>query len=99
MKHNFPEQPDGANADRFLAWLEAETIDFLKRSIGDPETTRAAIFLFVNRAYEAHMPEDKIGAMFGKCFVRAGFPEEDEDAAFHLLDFFGQIASRTHSGL
>jgi hypothetical protein len=77
---------------------ERNRIDCLKRSIGDAEATRCAIFLFANRAYEARMPEGEIGAMFGKCFVRAGFREGNEKAAFDLLELFGQIASRTHFG-
>lgn len=98
MKHNFRNQPDGEDADRFVSWLENETIDCLKRSIGNADVTSAAIFLYANRAYEAHMPEDKIGATFGKCFARAGFQEEDDEAAFALLEFFGQLARDAHSG-
>ena len=92
MKHNFREQPQGEAAERFLSWLERETIDALQRSLGDPEGTRAAIFLYANRVHEAGMPEREIGALFGKCVVRAGFNEEDEGPAFDLLEFFSQIA-------
>ena len=96
MKHDFREKPTGEEADQFLAWLESETIETLRRSQGDSEGTKTFIFLYVNRAYEAHLPEDQIGELFGKCFVRAGRPQEEEDTAFNLLEFFGQIAERTH---
>jgi hypothetical protein len=97
MKHNFREQPSGGEADAFLAWLERETIDLLLRTRGDAEGTKTAIFLFVNRAFEAHMPEQEIGALFGKCFVRAGRPQEDEAPAFELLEFLGEMAGRIHN--
>jgi hypothetical protein len=97
MKHDFRAEPSGAAADQFRSWLERETIDCLRRSLGDGEGTKTAIFLFVNRAYEAHLPEAEIGAMFGKCFVRAGSPEADEESAFALLEFLGEIAAKVHA--
>ena len=97
MKHDFRENPTGPDADAFLEFLEHETIDLLQRTLGDPEGTKTAIFLYVNRAYEAHLPETHIGSLFGKCFVRAGRPEEEQEAAWDLLEFFGQIAERTHN--
>ena len=96
MKHDFLVQRTGDAADRFCSWLEQETIDSLRRSHGDAEGTKAAIFLFVNRAYEAHMPESKIGEMFGVCIVRAGFSEADEEPAFALLEELGQLAAQVH---
>ena len=97
LKHDFHKEPTGADADAFLAWLERETIGLLGRTLGDPEGNKTAIFLYVNRAYESHMPESQIGSLFGKCCVRAGRTEEEQDAAFDLLEFFGQIAERTRS--
>lgn len=96
MKHDFRTQPTGEAADRFCSWLEQETIEMLRRSYGDAEATKSTIFLFVNRAFEAHLPEAEIGAMFGKCIVRAGFQEQDEEAVFAWLDFFGQLARNVH---
>jgi hypothetical protein len=98
MKHDFATSTDKAADDRFCAWLEAETVDGLKRTFGDGEATKSRIFLFVNRAYEAHMPESLIGATFGKCIVSAGYREEDEGPAFDLLEFLGGIARGVHNG-
>jgi hypothetical protein len=42
------------------------------------------------------MPESQIGEMFGKCIVRPGFREQDEEPAFAWLEHFGQIAAATH---
>lgn len=97
MKHNFRDQPTGDSADQFLAWLKRETIDSLKRSRSNPETLKGAVFLFVNRAYEAQMEDDQIGALFGKAFVRAGGAPDDEDAVFDLLEYFGEIAKAVHA--
>jgi hypothetical protein len=96
MKHDFAEQPDGEAADRFRAWLQSETIDSLQRTFGDAEGTKSAVFLFVNRAYESHMPEDQIGRIFGRCIVRAGFRKEDEPVLFDWLEFFAGIAVQVH---
>jgi hypothetical protein len=94
MKHDFRVQPSGDAADSFCSWLESETIESLRLSYGNGEASKNAIYLFVNRAFEAHMPEVQIGGMFGKCIVRAGFQEADEAPAFAWLDFFGQLAAK-----
>ncbi len=96
MKHDFRAQPTGDAADQFCSWLEQEATEALRRSHGDGEATKAAIFLFVNRAYEAHMPEQRIGGMFGRCVVRAGFREQDEESAFSWLEHFGELAAKVH---
>ena len=98
MTHDFARSTDGAADSRYVAWLEAETIDGLKRSYGDLEGTKAIIFLFVNRAFESHMPENLIGQTFGTCVARAGYREEEEGPAFDLLEFFGAIAREVHGG-
>lgn len=96
MKHNFRKEPAGQEAEQFCTWLEQETTASLRRSYGDGEATKSAIFLFVNRAYEARMPVTKIGEMFGTCIVRAGFREQDEEPAFAWLEHFGQLAAGVH---
>jgi hypothetical protein len=98
MKHDFATSTDRATEERFRAWLEAETTDGLKRSYGDGEGTKSIVFLFVNRACEARMPESLIGETFGKCIVRAGYREEDEGPAFDLLEFLCGIARGVHGG-
>jgi len=97
MKHDFRQQPSGAAAEQFCSWLEQETTASLRQSYGDGEATKSAISLFVNRAYEAHMLEAHIGEMFGKCIVRAGFREQDEEPAFAWLEHFGQLTSGVHN--
>ena len=98
MKYDFADSNDDAGAARFIAWIEAETIADLTRTYGDGEGTKTMIFLFVNRAFEAHMPETLIGETFGKCIVRAGYREEEEGPAFDLLEFLGGIARDVHGG-
>jgi hypothetical protein len=94
MKHDFRQQPSGEAAECFCSWLKEETTASLRRSYG--EATKSAIFLLVNRAYEAHMPEPQIGEMFGKRIVQAGFLEQDEESAFAWLDHFSQLAAGVH---
>ncbi len=96
MKHNFLLEPTGDAANRFCYWLEQETIDSLRRTHGNNEATKSAVFLFVNRAYEARMSAAMIGEMFGTCIVRAGHSEHDEELDFRLLEEFGQLAAKVH---
>ena len=96
MKHDFLTQPNGNDADRFLAWLQAETVEIPQRTRGDLEGTMTAIFLFGNRACESHLSDEQIGALFGMCFVRANRDEDEQDLAFDHLEFFGQHAQATH---
>jgi hypothetical protein len=98
MKHDFRQQATGDAADRFRAWLERETINSLRHAYGNAEATKTSIFLFANRAYEAHMPEGEVGRLFGKCLVRAGFREDEEEPAIAWLEFFGVLAARVHGG-
>jgi hypothetical protein len=97
VKHDLRAHPTGDAAERFRAWLESETIDTLRRSYGDAEQTKSAIFLFANRAYEAHMTNDSVDSLFARCIVRAGFQERDEAAAFAWLDQFGAVAANVHA--
>ena len=97
MKHDFRKKLSGDEANAFLAWLERETIDLLQRTRDDAEGTKTAIWLYVNRAFQAHMSEQEIGSLFGTCFVRAGRPEEDEAFAFDMLEFLGEMAARVHN--
>jgi len=39
----------------------------------------------------------QIGDLFGRCIVRAGFQERDEEPAFAWLEHFGQIAKKVHA--
>jgi len=96
-RHDFSREPTGAAADHFRQWLEQTTTDMLRRTIGDAEGTKTAIFLFANRAYEAKMADREVWQTFGKCFGRSGHPQSDEEAAFDLLEFIGDIAKATHS--
>ena len=92
MKHDFRAQPDGENAERFLSWLAQETEHSLRQA-GD---IKAAVFLYVNRAYEAHMPEAQISEVFGQCVARAGVPDESYDALFGCFEQMAQLAAAVH---
>jgi hypothetical protein len=96
MKHDFREHPSGDEDQGFLVWLENETTDLLRRSYRNGEATKGAIFLFVNRAFEAHMTETGIAELFGRCIARAGFPSEEDEATFAWLEHFCQIAAKGH---
>jgi hypothetical protein len=73
--------------------LIAETAATLQRSAGDPECIRAAVFLFLNRAYEAGIEPNVICDLLGvspdNVLQRAQLARADEAAvlaAYEILD-------------
>ena len=97
MKHDFRADPSSTQAEAFLEWLESETTSALRRDRGDAEATKSSVFLYVNRAYEAGLPDHLIGGMFGRCVVGAGFNEAEQEPAFDLLEALAEIAKKVHS--
>jgi hypothetical protein len=98
LKHDFRREPTGQKAEQFKLWLRDETIKTLNRGHSDMESLKTSMFLFVNRAYEAHMPDQDIAEIIGVAIVRAGYSEAQEEVAFDWLDQFGPIAKATHAG-
>ena len=98
MKHDFSKQPDGADAERYSAWLLSETCNSLKAGYGDGESTKSTIFLYVNRAYESKMPEKQLAQLFAKAVLSAGYTEQEQEALFAWLEHFGEIARGVHNG-
>lgn len=98
MKHDFRIEPTGPTADRFCEWLLCETANALTRDYGNGEATKASIFLFVNRAFEAHLPESKIAEIFGMSLVRAGYCDQDVEPAFAWLETFADVSRGVHGG-
>ncbi len=96
MKYDYRNEPTGEVAEDFYNRLSSETTDSLARSYGDGEATKASIFLFVNRAFEAHLPERWIAEIFGKSLVSAGYDEQDEEPAFALFEAFAEVARGTY---
>lgn len=92
MQHDFLDNPAGHGAEAFCHRLLSETTAALTRDYGNAGATKASIFMFVNRAFEAHLPESKIAEIFGVAVVRAGYREDDEPAAFAWLDVFAPVA-------
>lgn len=98
MKHDFRIESIGPAADRFCDWLLSETTDSLARDYGDAEATKTSIFLFVNRAIEARLPDARVAEIFGKSLVRAGYQEQDEASALAWLESFTEISRGVHGG-
>ena len=54
----------------------------------------------VTRSLDGTMQHDfriQIGDLFGRCIVRAGFQERDEEPAVCVAKHFGQIAKKVHA--
>ena len=96
MKHDYRADPDSAEAQQFLDWLENQAAEHLKRDFGSADATRGSIFLFVNRACEAGLPDRLIAEIFGRALARAGYGLTEEDAAITCLEAFLGTARAVH---
>ncbi len=97
MKHDYRSDPNSDKAQSFLSWLETETGDALRRDYGNVEAVKSSVFLYVNRAYEAGLPDGLVGELFGRCIVKAGYSEEEQDSVFDLLESLAVTAKAVHS--
>ena len=97
MKHNYRQDADSDQAKAFLSWLESDTANALKAGHGNVDAVRSSIFLYVNRAYEAGMPDDLVGQLFGESIARAGYTEEEQEAVIEVLESFAPIAKQVHA--
>ena len=98
MKHDYRIDPDSDKAQAFLDWLESETAAALRNDRGNAEAVKSSVFLYVNRAYEAGLPDATIGRIFGRCVAVAGYSEAEQDPVFDLLESFAETARAVHSG-
>ncbi|MEM1175735.1 MAG: hypothetical protein AAGA33_07525 [Pseudomonadota bacterium] len=96
MKHDFRGDPDSARAQAFCDWLENETSNALRNDHGNIEAIKSSVFLYVNRAYEAGLPDAAVGRLFGRSIVKAGYSEEEQDAVFDLLESLAPVAKSVH---
>lgn len=97
MKHDYRSDPNSDQARSFLSWLESETTNALRSDYGDVEALKSSVFLHVNRAYEAGLPDGLIGQIFGRCIAVSGYSEEEQESVFDLLESFAAIAKTVHS--
>ena len=97
MKHDYRSDPDSDKASQFLEWLQSQTAAALSRDHGNIDAVASTVFLFVNRAYEAGLPDKLVGRMFGTCIARAGYSEEEQDAVFDLLESQAEVARAVHA--
>lgn len=97
MKHDYHNDPDSDEALQFLSWLESETAEALRADYGNLESVKSSVFLYVNRAYEAGLPDGLVGQIFGRCIAKAGYTEEEQDAVLDLLESLASVARAVHS--
>lgn len=80
--------------------LLAETSAALQRSAGIPDSVRGAVFLFLNRAYEAGLEPDLICNLLGvsqdNVLNRAKLSEIDEAAVMDAYEIFDPILEQQY---
>ena len=96
MKCDFRTERDDGKRDEFCTWLRDEVIADLRSNYGDRERTKTALFLFANRACEAHLPDAMIGEIIGVAVARAGYFEREQAAVFDWVELFVETARRVH---
>ncbi len=96
MKHDYRADSSSADAQRFIDWLENQAAEHLRRDFGNADATRGSIFLFVNRACEAGLPDELLAEVFGRALARAGYGSSEEDAAITCLEAFLGTARAVH---
>jgi hypothetical protein len=93
MKFNAHTDKSAAGKETFITWLLNETVSALQRAAGKPEALKAAVFLYLNRAYEAGLSADEITDLFGvqpgNALTCANLGKQDEElvlVAFESMD-------------
>ncbi len=100
MKYNSRTERDNEKHSEFKNWLIKETVSGLKNSRGKPEEIKSCIFLFLNRAYEAHLDPDEIVNMLGtekpNIMDLAEYKGADEEAVLSSYELLDPTISQTY---
>ena len=92
-KRNGVGMKDPTAKAEYVRWIKEETIAGLKRAGKNTESIRTAVFLYLNRAYEAGLAPDEITDLFGvipdSILAKAKLDQNVEQQAlieFEILD-------------
>ena len=100
MKFDARTEANGEKKLAFVEWLFETTVRDLRRSSGDQAMIRAALFLFLNRAYEAHLDPDEIVELLGianpNILSAAGYTGADEAAAMREYGILDPVISQVY---
>jgi hypothetical protein len=100
MKFDARKDNDDLKRIEFKDWLTKETVNDLKRSEGKPEELKSCIFLFLNRAYEAHLDPDEIVNMLGvdqtSILELANLEGADEQIVLKSYELLDSTISQVH---
>jgi hypothetical protein len=101
MKSEPNQSPSPEKRNAFVAWLVDETVSAFVRAAGDREALKAAVFLFLNRAYEAGLAADEITDLLGigpkSAMSRASLSKTDEEAVFAAFDELDELIESVHA--
>jgi hypothetical protein len=82
MKFDARSSNDAGERAAFIEWIVSEAASGFGRFTGGRESLRAPLFLYLHRAYEAHLEPDLIADLLGSsegCILdRATLSKEDE---------------------
>lgn len=100
MKYDAKSRYNEIKHSEFKEWLANETVSALIVSKGKPEEIKACVFLFLHRAYEAHLDADEIVQLLGiqkpSIIEMAGLLGEDEKAVLSSYELLDPVISKIY---
>ena len=101
MKFDARSDASPEKKEAFTAWLVAETASMLRRAAGDSEALKAAVFLYLNRAYEAGLQPNEVTDLLGigpkSAMSLAALVKKDEESVLAAFDALDALAEAVHS--
>jgi hypothetical protein len=90
-----------SSVEEYVAWLVDQTVSTLRRAAGNPEALKAAVFLYLSRAYEAGLLADKIADYLAvgatSILSRAALSKQDEEAILDAYDLLDETIESTYA--
>ena len=96
MKHNFSEDPASPQAAAFKDWLMQETVKGFVAAKRNTEQQKSVVFLFVNRACEARLPDNALAHIYGTAAAQGRLTETEEDMSYDWLEGFVDVARKQY---
>ena len=100
MKFDARSNTDQKRHDEFVEWLANETAQDLRKSVGQPERIKTAVFVYLHRGYEAHLDPDFIVDLLGvgpkSILNAAGYIGADEETVLDHFEILDPIVSKVY---
>lgn len=100
MKYDAKAMQSEDKHAEFIEWLAKETASGLRGAKGNSEQIKSCVFLFLHRAYEAHLDPDEVVDLLGvkepNIIDMAELYGADEDAVLSFYELLDPIISQIY---